>query len=157
MTWLSFHDFETEKSTYDGLVQKTPEVDVFCSRAHWVLPAQRVYAPGVHPFIWKTDASYCVFMLVRMAPGMLCAMPLEIGWGLACPLIGPDPDRSVGALAAALRRASLKPNYVMVSGLIEGGQLSAALDARFGAQVLREKGEVCNRRVAALSGGVDQF
>ena len=143
MTWLSFHDFEAEKSVYDGLVQKTPDVDVFCSRAHWILPAQRVYAPGVQPFIWRTESSYSVFMLVNIAPGVLCAMPLEIGWGLACPLIGSDPDRSVGALAAALSRASLKPNYVMVTGLIEGGGLSDALDARFGSQVLTDQGEMC--------------
>ncbi len=157
MTWLSFHDFEAEKTAYDDLVQKTPAVDVFCSRAHWILPAQRVYAPGAQPFIWRTETSYAVFMLVNVSPGVICAMPLEIGWGLACPLIGADPDRAVGALAAALSRASLKPNYVMITGLAEGGGLSAALDARFGAQVLTHQSELCVRRVADLSGGVDGF
>jgi hypothetical protein len=157
MSWLSFHEFETEISNYDALVRKTPDVDVFCSRGHWICPAQRIYAPGAQPFIWRTDRTYSAFMMINIAPDVICAMPLEIGWGLACPLIGEEPDRSVGALASGLARAQIKPDYVLVSGVVEGSALCSALKARFGVQILGNHGESCVRRVADLSGGMAGF
>ena len=36
MAWLSFHELQAEKERYDALVRQTPDVDVFCSSAHWV-------------------------------------------------------------------------------------------------------------------------
>jgi hypothetical protein len=157
MTWLSFHEFDAEKSNYDALVRETHDVDIFCSRGHWILPAQSIYAPGAQPFIWRTEHSYSVFMLINVAPDVSCAMPLEIGWGLSCPLIGADADRTVGALASALKRVESKPDYVLVSGVVEGSALCGALNTRFGAQILGNHGEACVRRVADISGGMDGF
>lgn len=157
MAWLSFHELQAEKDRYDALVRQTPDVDVFCSSAHWVLPAQRIYAPGAQPFIWKTENAYCVFMMLHVDTDVMCAMPLEIGWGLACPLIGRTPNVTVGALAAALSRASFKPNYVMLTGLVRDTPLWRALDHRFGAQMLDGREQKCVRRVADLTGGFDAY
>lgn len=157
MAWLSFHELNAEKDRYDGLVRQTPDVDVFCSSAHWILPAQQVYAPGAQPFIWKTENAYCVFMMLHVEPKIVCAMPLEIGWGLSCPLIGRTPNVTVGALAAALSRTSFKPNYVMLTGLVPNTPLWRALDHRFGAQMLDGEAQTCIRRVADLSGGLDTY
>lgn len=157
MTWLSFEDFAHNRDAYDAYVRKTPEVDVFCSSSHWVLPAQSVYAPGLQPFIWKTENAYCAFMLSAIQPDVFCAMPLEIGWGLACPLIGSEPDLTVGALSAALKRASLRPDYVLITGLTEGGGLHDALRKRFPGQIMLDPGQTCVRRIASLKGGLDAF
>ena len=157
MSWLSFEELKLERKRYDAAVRQTPEIDVFCSTSHWILPAQRVYAPGTKPFIWRTENAYCVFMLVQVQADVICAMPLEIGWGLACPLIGVDAERVVGGLASALSRASLKPDYVLVTGLSEEGRLSRALDARFGGRMRLEDTQICERRVASLDGGIDAY
>ncbi len=157
MAWLSFDELKLERRRYDAAVRQTPDIDVFCSGSHWVLPAQRVYAPGAQPFIWRTEQAYCVFMLIHIQPGVLCAMPLEIGWGLACPLIGQDAEVVVGALASALGRSSLRPDYVLVTGLKEDGALIPALQHRFGGRVAFESTQVCERRVADLSGGLESY
>ena len=146
MTWLSFEDFAQNRDAYDACVRKTPEVDVFCSSSHWVLPAQSVYAPGVQPFIWKTENAYCAFMLAAIQPDVFCAMPLEVGWGLACPLIGSEPDLTVGALSAALKRASLRPDYVLITGLMEDGGLHDALRKRFPGQLMLDPSQKSHHR-----------
>jgi hypothetical protein len=157
MTWLSFSDFELQRKRYDECVRNTPEVDVFCSMSSWVLPAQSIYAPGLQPFIWRSENAYCAFMLTALRPGVFCAIPLEVGWGLACPLIGSDPDLTVGALAAALNKASLRPDYVWISGILENGGLHRALSKRFPGQFRLDPEHVCIRRVASLTGGVEGF
>ncbi len=157
MAWLSFKDLELDRDAYDACVRCTPEVDIFCSSSHWILPAQSIYAPGLQPFIWRSENAFCAFMLAAIQPGVFCAMPLEIGWGLACPLIGADPDRTVGALASALNKASLRPNYVMITGLLGNGQLHTALRKRFSGQMMMDPRQECVRRVASLKGGMDGF
>ena len=157
MAWLSFSDLQQQKTRYDACVRRTPEVDVFCSSSTWVLPAQSIYAPGLQPFIWQSENAYCAFMLTAMQPEVFCAIPLEVGWGLACPLIGADPEVNVGALASALSKASLKPHYVLITGLVEDGQLHRALRRRFAGQLMVDRSQTCIRRVASLEGGVEAF
>ena len=63
----------------------------------------------------------------------------------------------MGGLAAALTRASLKPNFVLITGLERDGRLVRALEARFGGRVAMDSTQVCERRVASLCGGIDGY
>ncbi|MEE2786902.1 MAG: GNAT family N-acetyltransferase [Myxococcota bacterium] len=156
MEWLSYAELDGHRHAFDEGVWQTPNIDQFCSSTYWILPAARHFAPDCAPFIFSSDDTYGAFMTVEQAGGLNAALPLECGWGLAAPLIGPDADRAVGLLASAWRKRR-DIDAIILAGLPPSPPWIDALSARFDRSCRIGLGERCIRRLASLDGGLDGF
>ncbi|MEE2785982.1 MAG: GNAT family N-acetyltransferase [Myxococcota bacterium] len=156
MEWLNYDDLDERSLSFNRGVWSTPHIDHFCSSTYWVLPAVRHFEPDCAPFIFTHDDTFGAFMTIEQGRGLTTALPLECGWGLAAPLIGADPDRSIGLLASAWRQRT-EIDAIILAGLPPQPPWLHALSARFDRQCRIGLGERCIRRLASLSGGVDGF
>jgi len=96
-------------------------------------------------------------MAFRTHAGALVLTPLEAGWGLASPFVGPEPGAAVDALAEVLASPAARWDVLALSGLREGGQAWGALRRAFGGRAGLARGAATGRRVASLEGGYDGF
>lgn len=154
MPWLDFAALDRASAAFDAAVAQTPAIDRFCSTSDWVLPAQAAFTPTAQPFIAQHEGCTVALMQVEV-PGGRIAVPLEAGWGLAAPIVGPDPQLGAALLAAMLEQAETPPHVLFLSGVQRDGPWFEALVARFGRHYSLGLGEVCVRRMAALDAGVD--
>ncbi len=157
MTWLSLDELDAQADDFDDHVQRTPEIDTFCSSSSWVLPAARSAAPNQRALIRRTDAGFVALLSLNVGHGLIGAVPLEFGWGLAAPFAGEDPDRLVGLLARMWTDASPRVNVLILSGLQVDGVWWRAITRRFIDRYRIGLGEICDRRIASLQGGLDGF
>ena len=157
MRGLDFTSFEALADEFDGLVRRTPEIDAFCSSTPWVIPAKKAYAPHSRPFIRVSDAGFIAMMKVSTPEQLTVATPLEMGWGLASPFAGPDPDRLAALLYTAWRRDPNPADALLLSGLPVEGVWRNALTKRFLKTHRVGIGSECCRRSASLQGGVEGF
>ena len=157
MTVLDFSELDSLKADFDDLVLRTPQIDAFCSSSVWILPAQRAYAPQGRPFIRFSEAGFVALMKVRTHDQISIATPLEMGWGLAAPFAGQDPDRMVALLSTAWRRDPAPVDALLLSGLPAEGVWREAITKRFLRTHRVGLGSECCRLSASLEGGMDGF
>lgn len=138
-------------SSYDDAVARSCVVDRFCSSSFWILPAVSHLMPAAVPRIVENEGRYVV--LARSA-GWL--HPLESTWGLACPLVGADPEAVVDLFLGALAK---EPSWesALVTGLPEATPLWRALLPALARRYTLGIGPSTRRYVADLSDGVDGF
>ncbi len=141
--WWSFAELDAQRDAFDAIVQATPEIDTFCSSSDWILPACAAFAPDATPLVRLSRAGVLALAARRVeGGGGRWACPLEAVWGLASPLIGPDPAPLVAA-ALALLAGAVPP--------MTGRLVALALCG------LAEPGPEMARIVASLEGGLDGF
>lgn len=153
---LSVEQLEASCDELDLDVIHTPGIDRFCSSSAWVLPASRALMPPRDSWIRRGDAGWMTAMLGRHPSGIRYVEPLELAWGMACPLIGRDPD----ALAAeAAEELATRGGWevTLIAGLPPRGRLLAALLRALPSRIDRRWGQTTIRLVASLEGGVDAF
>lgn len=155
--WLTFSELDAAAARFDAQVARTPSVDLFCTSSAWVMPAQQAFAADAEPLIFEDDDCIVALMVVRTASGVRVAVPLEAGWGLASPMVGPRPDRAAERLHAMVHGDSLSLGGVFLSGLERGGHTWRAVIERFARTTRIGIGPRCPRRCADLQGGVDGF
>lgn len=156
MRALSLDQLEALSDELDGDVMRTPAIDRFCSSAAWVIPAARALMPARASWIHRGDAGWVAAMRGHHASGIAYLEPLELAWGMACPLIGPDPvalAEEVAGLVAARRDW----NVMLVPGLAPDGVMLPALLRALPPRLERRFGQSTVRHVASLDGGVDGF
>ena len=98
MARLDFAQLRAQSVEMDRAALATPGVDAFCSSSAWVFSAQAAFSPEARPFAAREGEAWAVMMRVSVRPGSWVAVPLEAGWGLAAPLLGPDPGHSAAVL-----------------------------------------------------------
>jgi CelD/BcsL family acetyltransferase involved in cellulose biosynthesis len=156
MPWLEFADLHQDATRFDAAVAQTPAIDHFCSSSDWVLPAQAAFSPDAQPFIARYAQTTVALMTLPVTGGRV-AVPLEAGWGLAAPIIGPDPREGAEVLAAMLEQSPRPPHGLYLSGIAQNGPWFDALLQRFGRHYRLGLGATCGRRMADLSDGFDGF
>jgi hypothetical protein len=154
--WLSFGQLDAMSPAFDRLVAQTPEIDGFCSSSDWILPAREAFSPTAAPFLVQGDAGVVALMRRPFAGVGEWACPLEVSWGLASPLIGPDPEPLVDMLLGAVA-SSRGLRAVALCGLAAGGRAERALRRRATGRFTVHEGPAMARIVASLDGGVDGF
>jgi hypothetical protein len=155
MERLGFAQIDARARELDRAAASTPAVDAFCSSSAWVLPAQAAFSPGAHPFAAREGDAWVLMMRVPVRTGSWAAVPLEAGWGLAAPLLGPDPTRSAELLWLMCETTTEPLQALFVSGIQRDGPHWAALLKRFGSTHRMGLGEACPRRAASLAGGYE--
>ena len=153
---LTLDELDRESEAFDALVVQTQDIDAFCSSSDWIVPAARALMPRREPFLRRAPGGYIALMRGQHPSGFSFLEPLEAMWGLACPLVGPDPVAIVESLAiAALTDA---PGEVLVlCGVVSGAPLFDALIQVLGPSYELRRGPTTKRFVADLSGGLDGF
>ncbi len=155
--WLDFAQLEAEAHAWDALVAVTEGVDRFCSGSDWILPARIAFAPQARPFVAFTPDAAVALMRIDAEGGHEVAVPLEAGWGLACPFAGADPLAQVDLLDAMLDDARRPPDALFLSGIERGGPLFDGLVRRFSGRCRLGLGPPSGRRSTSIEGGVEGF
>ncbi len=148
---LTFQDLDALAAEYDEAVATGFTVDRFCSSSFWILPAARHFSPHAAPRIAGANGSYAV--LARSSSWL---HPLEAMWGLACPLVGSDPEAAVELFRAALER---EPDWsaALATGISESSSLWKTLNRALARRYDVERGPTTRRYVARLEDGLDGF
>ncbi len=142
-------------AAFDRAVAVTPGIDRFCSSVPWVVAAHHALMGDREPWLGTVDDGW-VALARAQRPGGRYLEPLELAWGLACPLIGPDPVVVVEGLMAGL---AVEPDWdlALLAGIVTGGAHHRALRGGLRPGWRLGVGPSTERYVASLDGGVDGF
>ncbi len=156
MRGLTVDELDSLSDELDRDVIQTASIDRFCSSSAWVLPAARALMPPRQSWVRRGEHGWLAAMIGRHASGIVYVEPLELAWGMACPLISPDPQPFAEEVAAAI--AERKDwNVMLLAGLAPGSAMLAALMTALPARIERRFGQSTLRIVASLDGGLDGF
>ena len=92
MQTLDIEDLRNDPDRLDRVVQKSSDVDRFCSSSAWALSALEAFHPESTPRIMEFESGL-VALTEFIAESERFLAPLESMWGLTCPILGPDPAR----------------------------------------------------------------
>ncbi|HTM22962.1 MAG TPA: GNAT family N-acetyltransferase [Kofleriaceae bacterium] len=154
---LSLEGFAARAAEFDQWVRRCPDIDTFCSSSDWILPAAAELMPPREPFLWRGPSGWVAMMRGTHHQGWRYLEPLEASWGLACPLIGTDPEAIAADFAQLVRRTESEWDVLLLSGVPSSSRLRAQLDRRLGAHYDLTQQSSTQRHVADLRGGVDGF
>lgn len=154
METLTLAEFDAASADFDAAVVATPGIDHFCSSSAWVLPAAQALMPARDPWLFRSEAGFAACM---HNDAFGAVEPLELAWGLACPLVGHDVDALCAGFAGEclFRRGAWR--YLALSGVPMHGELCRAVVRHFGPSFPVRVGSPTVRHVASLAGGVDGF
>jgi CelD/BcsL family acetyltransferase involved in cellulose biosynthesis len=153
---LSIDELEARADELDHDVVRTPGIDRFCSSSAWVLPAARALMPPRQSWILRGDHGWLTTMLGRHPSGIAYVEPMELAWGMACPLIGEDPQALAGEAASEIA-ARRDWNVMLLAGMTADGTLLPALLRALPPRIERRFGQSTIRLVASLDDGVEGF
>lgn len=157
MQTLDFAGLAAAADEWDALVARTPEIDRFCTSAGWIVPARAAFCPGARPCIALDHDSGVALMALPVGVGAWGGLPLEAGWGLAAPMVGPDPEAAVDLLDRLWRDMVDPLDVLFLSGLPRRGVWMDALFRRFRGRFRIGVGTRCIRRRARIDDGLDGF
>jgi hypothetical protein len=143
-------------AAFDDLVDRSRDLDPFCSSTDWIMPAHHAFAgPGTPVVTGAVDEAAVAFTELDVRGGVvLCG--LDTAWGFACPVVGPDPTAGAVLVDTVLTDVG-RWDACLVTGVVGGSALQAQLVRRFGDRFVLRRGAATARRVAHLHDGVEGF
>jgi hypothetical protein len=153
---IGIGELEARADEIDQLALAAPEIDQFCSSPDWILPAAAALMPPGQPWLFRGPAGLVATML-RLHGEVRVLEPLEAMWGLASPLVGRDAIPLALEAAALWRTHEAAWDALILTGVLVGSALQAALVDELGGRYRLALGPVTRRHVASLEGGVDGF
>ncbi|MEZ4359242.1 MAG: GNAT family N-acetyltransferase [Kofleriaceae bacterium] len=139
---------------FDDAVSLSPDIDRFCSSSAWVLSAAETLMSPRASAIQRGEHGF--FAVMKSTHGELpCFEPLELAWGLACPLLGRDVEALVDEVADHLAQ---RTDWIgcLIPGVTRDGPHQRAL-TRAGRPWYVLHNATTQRHIASLDGGVDGF
>ena len=102
---------------WDDLVAESPDLDRFCSASPWALSARNAYAPQSE--LMGLTATGAALGLVRtpLDGGGHLLSGLDVVWGFASPVVGPDVAAGAAVVTEALARAGRRWDVAALTGL----------------------------------------
>ncbi len=155
MRTVDLDELRAEADAFDEAVAATAQIDHFCSSSAWVVPAHDALMGERVPWIVRGDTGWGACAIARRGDGRFLE-PLELSWGLACPLVGKDPDALADAFVAAAA-TSRRWDGMLLAGLAPGSAMERALVRAMPARWRKGHGAESARDIASLEGGVDGF
>lgn len=155
MVPLGLAELSARAEAFDAAVAQTPEIDHFCSSSAWILSAAETLMPPRREAILTGEHGTFAVMRAVHESGAPYLEPLELSWGLACPLIGREVEALVDEVAAELGGRS-DWAFAVVPGVTATGRQARAL-TRPGRPWEVRSGTPTVRHVASLEGGVEGF
>ncbi|HEU5055227.1 MAG TPA: GNAT family N-acetyltransferase [Kofleriaceae bacterium] len=156
MEAISLADLEAQAEEIERLALSAPDIDAFCSSPSWILPAAAALMPPGEPVLFRAEAGFLATCL-REHELIRVLEPLEAMWGLASPLVGPDPEPLAAAAVEVFRDLESTWDALVLTGLMVDSALLQALVRQLGARYRITLGPQTVRHVASLEGGADGF
>jgi len=156
MRGLTVDELDQLTDELDRDVIRTASIDRFCSSSAWVIPATRALMPPRESWIHRGEHGWLAAMSGRHPTGIAYVEPMELAWGMACPLISGDPE-PFGAEVAATIAARRDWNVMLLAGMTPSSAVLASLLSALPARIERRFGQTTLRIIASLDGGLDGF
>lgn len=154
---LDLRELDALADAFDADVVASPEIDQFCSSTCWTMPAAQELMPPRQPAIRRSPDGWLAFMFGEHAASGRFLEPLEASWGLACPLVGPDPVALVHWLADVLEADREGWDLTLLAGIPAASQLLTSVAFILGKRFRVLRHGRTGRHVASLAGGLDGF
>ncbi|MGE0731078.1 MAG: GNAT family N-acetyltransferase [Acidimicrobiia bacterium] len=152
---------ESVAARFDALVDATPasdRLDHFCSSTDWIVPLHRRLGTGRVLVRLAPDGADAALAVTRLPSphrrSLLCG--LDVSWGYARPVVGPDRAAGVGLVQALLVEERSRADGLLLTGVARTSAFGAALVERLGDRIVAVAGPV-GRRIAWLDGDFDAF
>ncbi len=152
---VGLDELRAAAGAFDDAIAATPTIDHFCSSSAWVLSAHEALMGPRTPWILRGDAGWVAMAVAPRGDGRF-AEPLELSWGLACPLAGADPV-ALGEAFVAAAAARGDWDGLLLAGLAPGGALERALLRALPPSWRRGHGAETVRNQASLEDGLDGY
>lgn len=154
---LTREALDAEADRFDAAVMATPGIDLFCSSSDWILPADRALMPPRTDWLYRGEHGYLALARGVHSEGWSYLQPLEAAWGLACPLVGPEPGPLVEEAVHTWREHEEEWDLLLLSGLQMRTPLFDALVGHLAAFFGLRLGPASRRHIASLEDGIDGF
>ena len=141
----------------DRQVLRTPEIDHYCASTLWSVPAHLGLMSGHRGLLFAGEPGYVALAQGQHEEGWWYAQPLEAAWMLACPFVGPEPERLVRGFRELYMAMGEPWHVVMVGGVVYQGRLFRSIVQQFGQWQRILLGPQTRRHVADLSAGSEGF
>ncbi len=159
MESLTLEEFRETRHDYDRLVDRTPDIDAFCSSSYWILPALDALFPTHDPWVRRGDACDGYVALAKGNHPRIGSylQPMEASWGLAGPLVGEDLQTLIDEFAGHLERRADEWDMLFLSGIFEDSLQFQHLIRAFQPSYTVGVGPSMARHVASLEGGFEGY
>src|SRR5262245_3205631 len=101
---VGLDELAREADAFDAAVARTPAIDRFCSSSAWVLAAHDALMGPREPWVLRGEGGWVATAIAERHSGVMYVEPLELAWGLACPIIGDPRAVAPGFIRAAAAR-----------------------------------------------------
>jgi hypothetical protein len=160
---LTLPELELAWRDIEATLDRTCEIDRWCSGPDWVIPVHLGFAPGCEPLLLRSGASqnpgYALLARYRLVDGRSMIAGLEPLWGFASPVLSTEPETTAGDLASGLAEVGTW-NVLVLPGMPEprGPSSYTAQLARGLSRLGRvHVGAGITRRVADLRDGYEAW
>ena len=148
---ITLASLQAQAAAFDQAALATPGIDHFCSSSAWVLSAHETLMPPRTPWLFAGEQGYIAMAHGIHEAGFGYLEPLELSWGLASPLLGPDPTALVRELVEQLQTRD-DWRYALIPGVPANQQWIMALASALPSSWQLRAGAATNRHVAVLDG-----
>jgi len=157
MESLTLEQFRDRRADFDRLVADSPDLDPFCSSSYWIVPAFHALFPEHEAWIRRATGTDGYVALARGFHPHIgeYLQPLEASWGLANPLVGPEPRALAEEFARHADAESARWDMLFLSGLFEDSAQMRHLVRAFEDRHTVGLGPSMGRDVATLRGGFE--
>ena len=128
MEFLNLDEFRERREEFDEAVMATPGIPDCCSGSAWALAAHDTLRLSefrkIPPLIVQENGHWLLFAQRPVSQGTYYFEPFEGYWLFTCPLVGPDPSKSLYLLNKVVDK--LQSNRAMcflLGGVPAGGEL----------------------------------
>lgn len=131
--FLSLDEFRERKGEFDEAVMATPGIPDCCSGSAWALAAHDTLRLSefrkIPPLIVHEDGHWLLFAQRPVNQGTFYFEPFEGYWLFTCPLVGPDPSKSLELLNKAVDKLhSNRATCFLLGGIPNGGELDQLVE-----------------------------
>ncbi|MFB6262686.1 MAG: GNAT family N-acetyltransferase [Bradymonadaceae bacterium] len=159
MRALSYDALLDERSEFDRLVDRTPDIDRFCSSSYWSFSAFETLFADHEAWIRRAED---VDGYVALAHGRHphignYLQPFEASWGLASPFVAGRARPLIREFVREIRDPGLDWNMLFLSGLFEQSPQFRELVRRLRPDYELGIGPQMARNVASLEGGFEDY
>ncbi len=102
---------------WDGLVAASPDLDFFCTSTAWALSAREAYAPRSEVRTLANAGAAVALIRTPLDGGGHLLSGMDVVWGFASPVVGPDVARGAALVVEVLATAGRRWDVAALTGL----------------------------------------
>lgn len=139
---------------WDAAVDRTPDIDRFCSSTFWAFAAATSFPDVGPPVLIGDGTAFCGLRSATTAEGATALVGLDPIWGFASPAVGP-PRTAAGMVAGLLSAEDF--DYAVITGQRTDSALAACIVRALDGTLRLLRGPVQERLQIDLAEGADAW